>query len=186
MEELDLAPCPRCGKDAFVTHDFGVWCVQDRCLTLPPRPDRASAIAAWNTRPAPPKVASDAEEMCRPRMSGGEWRALPENARRYIHMLETDCDPSGTIRSEMILRDQVEDLERDRNTRACANASLAVEIEALRQELEAAVEAHERIVSMAGPAAGSSVVGMVSGLSDIEQVSRTFLATLNTEADDAE
>lgn len=49
--------------------------------------------------------------MMRPRMTGAEWQALPYNARRYIMMLETDCDPSGTIRSEMFLRDQVEDLE---------------------------------------------------------------------------
>ncbi len=47
----------------------------------------------------------------RPRLTSDDFKALPENVRRYIMMLETDCDPSGTIRSEMHLRDQVEALE---------------------------------------------------------------------------
>lgn len=47
----------------------------------------------------------------RPRITGEEFATLPENVRRYIHYIETDCDPSGTIRSEMFLRDQVEMLE---------------------------------------------------------------------------
>lgn len=50
----------------------------------------------------------------RPCMSAEEWKALPENARRYVMMLETECDPSGTIRSEMILRDHVDTLEKER------------------------------------------------------------------------
>jgi hypothetical protein len=47
----------------------------------------------------------------RPRITREEFATLPENVRRYIHMIETDCDPSGTIRSEMHLRDQVQALE---------------------------------------------------------------------------
>lgn len=31
--------------------------------------------------------------------------ALPDPVRRYIMHLETDCDPAGTIRSEVILRE---------------------------------------------------------------------------------
>lgn len=31
--------------------------------------------------------------------------ALPEPLRKYIHALETDCDPAGTIRSEVLLRE---------------------------------------------------------------------------------
>lgn len=31
--------------------------------------------------------------------------ALPDPVRRYIHAIETDCDPAGTIRSEVILRE---------------------------------------------------------------------------------
>lgn len=56
-----LEPCPRCGGHAFVTQDFGVWCSRDRCLTLPPRKDRAEAITAWNTRAtAHPEPTADA------------------------------------------------------------------------------------------------------------------------------
>ena len=47
----------------------------------------------------------------RPRMTKEEFNALPENAQRYIMMLETNADPSGTVRSEMMLRDVVEALE---------------------------------------------------------------------------
>ena len=33
--------------------------------------------------------------------------ALPEPLRRYIHTLETDCDPAGTVRDEVHLRDDI-------------------------------------------------------------------------------
>lgn len=33
--------------------------------------------------------------------------ALPEPLRRYISALETECDPSGTIRSEVHMRDDI-------------------------------------------------------------------------------
>lgn len=51
------------------------------------------------------------EPITRPRISGDEFEALPENVRRYIYHLETETDPAGTIRSEMQLRDTVEALE---------------------------------------------------------------------------
>lgn len=44
----------------------------------------------------------------RPRISPEQFATLPENVRRYIMMIETNCDPSGTIRSAMQLRDTVE------------------------------------------------------------------------------
>jgi hypothetical protein len=47
----------------------------------------------------------------KPTLTSAEINALPIRVRRYIMMLETDADPSGTIRSEMHLRDQVEALE---------------------------------------------------------------------------
>lgn len=47
----------------------------------------------------------------KPTLTAAEINALPDRVRRYIMMLETDADPSGTIRSEMHLRDQVEALE---------------------------------------------------------------------------
>jgi hypothetical protein len=49
--------------------------------------------------------------MERPRITVEQFNALPENVRRYCMYLETDADPAGTIRSEMMLRDQVEALE---------------------------------------------------------------------------
>lgn len=77
-----LKPCPRCSGQAFVTINFGVWCQQDRCLTLPPRLDRAEAIAAWNTREAsehPAPVGSVDGERLTTRYelewrNGGEWK----------------------------------------------------------------------------------------------------------------
>jgi hypothetical protein len=63
----ELLPCPRCGSTAFVTTNFGVWCQQDRCLTLPPRGNRAEAITAWNTRatlsqtPPAPSLPTDVQ-----------------------------------------------------------------------------------------------------------------------------
>ena len=43
--------------------------------------------------------------------TSAEIAAMPARWRRYIMMLETDCDPSGTIRSEMHMREHVEALE---------------------------------------------------------------------------
>lgn len=47
----------------------------------------------------------------------GDWQptsenvnALPDPIRRYIHELETDADPAGTIRAKCILEDQVKQL----------------------------------------------------------------------------
>lgn len=37
--------------------------------------------------------------------------ALPEPLRRYIHDLQTDCDPSGTIRENVIARETITSLE---------------------------------------------------------------------------
>lgn len=37
--------------------------------------------------------------------------ALPEPLRHYIHQLQTDCDPAGTIRENVILRETVAALE---------------------------------------------------------------------------
>lgn len=33
-----------------------------------------------------------------PPVTSAEIDALPDRMRQYIHMLETDCDPAGTIR----------------------------------------------------------------------------------------
>lgn len=37
--------------------------------------------------------------------TAGTIRSLPRPLRKYIHDLETDCDPAGTIRSEVLLRE---------------------------------------------------------------------------------
>lgn len=39
--------------------------------------------------------------------------ALPEPLRRYIHALETDCDPQGTIRQNVLLKQENEFLRRE-------------------------------------------------------------------------
>lgn len=49
-EMTELLPCPQCGGRAFITISFGVMCEVDRCLMLPPRENRAEALAAWNER----------------------------------------------------------------------------------------------------------------------------------------
>jgi hypothetical protein len=36
--------------------------------------------------------------------------ALPEKIREYIHHLEANCDPAGTVQDVAILKDQVRDL----------------------------------------------------------------------------
>ena len=43
----------------------------------------------------------------RANITAAEFNALPGNVRRYIMYLETDCDPSGTIRSELYLREEI-------------------------------------------------------------------------------
>ena len=39
-------------------------------------------------------------------MTPDEINALPDRLRRYIHWLETDCDPQGTIRENFRLREE--------------------------------------------------------------------------------
>lgn len=41
-------------------------------------------------------------------MTPTEVNALPERVRRYIHDLETNADPAGMVRANVLLRDQVE------------------------------------------------------------------------------
>jgi len=89
------------------------------------------------------------EEIARPRMTGAEWSALPENARRYIMMLETETDPSGTIRSEMILRDYVELLEaRINETNGCFDAAVAEGLYERLQEVEPDEQTYANLVDL--------------------------------------
>lgn len=39
--------------------------------------------------------------------------ALPEPLRRYIHFLQTDCDPQGTIRENYLLRERNAELMKE-------------------------------------------------------------------------
>lgn len=63
--------------------------------------------------------------------------ALPKPLRKYIHDLETNCDPAGTIRSEVLLREhtvpaltaRVAELERERDTLAIALLPLSEAVE---------------------------------------------------------
>jgi hypothetical protein len=82
-----------------------------------------------------------------------DWRptpdninALPDPLRRYIHALETDCDPAGTIRSEVILREhtvpelqaRVVELEAERNEAQVWDRAHAEALSALRLQRDAA------------------------------------------------
>jgi CII-binding regulator of phage lambda lysogenization HflD len=87
--------------------------------------------------------------------------ALPESLRVYIHALETDCDPAGTIRELVIARDalkameaRVAELEQEEERDAVSMLTLTrmldiaeAERETLRarvQVLEANIEAFNR------------------------------------------
>ena len=37
--------------------------------------------------------------------------SLPETLRKYIHDLETDADPAGTISQNVLMKDQIEGLQ---------------------------------------------------------------------------
>ena len=39
-------------------------------------------------------------------MNAEEINALPERLRKYVHALETECDPAGTIRENFRLREE--------------------------------------------------------------------------------
>src|SRR5436190_286651 len=52
-----------------------------------------------------------------------DWQPTPENVnalpmplREYIHRLETDCDPAGTIRELVIAEDTIQALLAERDT----------------------------------------------------------------------
>lgn len=40
-----------------------------------------------------------------------EINSLPDPLRSYIHEIETNCDPAGTVRENLMLRDTVSALE---------------------------------------------------------------------------
>ena len=55
--------------------------------------------------------------------------ALPEPLRRYICALETECDPSGTIMSEVHMRDDIiPALEEKTNAQAAEIERLEAEV----------------------------------------------------------
>jgi len=82
-------------------------------------------------------------------MTGEEWKALPENARRYIMMLETQCDHSGTVRSEMILRDYVELLEsRINEVNGCFDRAVAEGLYERLQEAEPDDQTYASLVDL--------------------------------------
>lgn len=45
-------------------------------------------------------------------MTSEEINKLPEKVRNYIHALETDCDPAGTIRENVLIKEENESLRR--------------------------------------------------------------------------
>lgn len=80
------------------------------------------AMSGWKAANLAKDEGCDDE---RPRLLSEQFKALPDNVRRYIMMLETDCDPSGTIRSEMIQRDHAELLEaRLIEVKGCFDAAI--------------------------------------------------------------
>lgn len=72
--------------------------------------------------------------------------ALPSPVRKYIHALETDCDPAGTIRSEVILREHlVPELRAHIDAQAAEIAALKAELATARNDaLESAAKVCER------------------------------------------
>lgn len=46
----------------------------------------------------------------KPPVTASEVKALPMRMRQYVHMLETDCDPSGTIRELAYAKEQIAQL----------------------------------------------------------------------------
>lgn len=70
--------------------------------------------------PKPPTPAEAAEQL-----TADEVNALPEKVRRYIHDIETRCDPAGEVRTIACLRDQVRDLSAAQSTAAAALSRLA-------------------------------------------------------------
>ena len=87
-----------------------------------------TALANYN--PAPPVV--DARELQQPQpVSADEINALPDKIRRYIHDLETEADPAGTIRQNILVREENKMLRKHIATEHSAYAELAAERDAL-------------------------------------------------------
>ncbi len=60
--------------------------------------------------------------------------ALPEPIRRYIHDLETQCDPAGLVRENTIARDTIRSLEQQVATQGEENARLKDFVQELADE----------------------------------------------------
>lgn len=85
-------------------------------------------------------------------MTPEEINALPQRVRDYIHWIETDCDPQGTLRENFRLRKENKGL-RDECTRLTERAEAA---ERERDEARTTLVQHESdIVRLANELAAS-------------------------------
>jgi len=183
-EIADLAACPHCEAPGYFvwnrTQSRGsVKCTRPSCgATGGAFERRQDAIAAWNTRPTPPKVAGDAEEIA---------------AELDRHALSTRRRGAGEFHAKLLDRAAAH---------IRATASLAVEIEALREQwgksttaadvlfgaMNRRALAAERKLEAAEAVIQSCVDRLETeyGHQGLTEEARTFLAAMNTGADDAE
>ncbi len=61
---------------------------------------------------------------------------LPEPVRRYIHDLETRCDPAGEVRELVLTRDLVAQLEKQVEVLTVERDAALAKIEELKDEYE--------------------------------------------------
>jgi len=84
-----------------------VGCV--KCRNGIDRQGRACRYCSWRTGPiaAPPAPAAGTLSTS----ISAAINALPEHVRRYVHDIEANCDPAGTVRDNVLLRDQLAAIE---------------------------------------------------------------------------
>lgn len=101
-----LLPCPFCGGAAqYDAASMAVYCETEGCTGQCPLQAESAAIKAWNRRATLPQAAPGAED--KPdEVTSREINMLSDRVRRYIAALETECDPSGTIRENFRLREE--------------------------------------------------------------------------------
>lgn len=110
--------------------------------------------------------------------------ALPESLRRYVHDLETRCDPAGDVASLTIARDQLEQLQaRLSQSYETVNEKMLDALEQALLSIEADEKAHRREFGCGVVAREAVVAAHAQNADDATPVDENWLTSIGSVID---